>query len=33
MGEAAGGVAATAGRATASFFERLGSHAPQPLMR
>jgi beta-lactamase regulating signal transducer with metallopeptidase domain len=33
VGEATGGVAATAGRATASFFTRLGSHVPQLLKR
>jgi beta-lactamase regulating signal transducer with metallopeptidase domain len=31
LGKATGGAAATAGRATASFFARLGSHAPQLL--
>jgi hypothetical protein len=33
IGEATGGAAATAGRATASFFTRLGSHVPQLLTR
>jgi len=33
IGESTGGAAATAGRATASFFTRLGSHVPQLLTR
>jgi beta-lactamase regulating signal transducer with metallopeptidase domain len=33
IGETTGGVAATAGRATASFFTGLGSHVPQLLKR
>jgi beta-lactamase regulating signal transducer with metallopeptidase domain len=33
IGESAGGAAATAGRATASFVTRLGSHVPQLLTR
>jgi len=33
IGETTGGVAATAGRATASFLARLGSHVPQRLKR
>jgi hypothetical protein len=33
IGGGAGGTVATAGRATASFFTRLGSHVPQLLKR
>jgi hypothetical protein len=33
LGQATGGAAATAGRATASFFARIGSQVPQLLKR